>query len=96
LKSLIVGFALALIPVPAGAVEVNATVGGIIAGEVMCSLKRHGASDDVLSLELGRITQKLKSAKLLDLSTDAGVYYSTSAAVLKECPSATRHRDGLH
>ena len=96
MKSLIVGFALALFPVPVGAAELNATVGGIIAGEVMCSLKRHGASDDVLSLELGRITHKLKSAKLLDLSTDAGAYYSTSAAVLKECPSATRHRDGLH
>jgi hypothetical protein len=96
LKSLIVGIGLALIPVPAGAADITASIGGIIAGEVMCSLKRHGASDDVLSLELGRITQKLKSAKLLDLSTDAGVYYSTSAAVLKECPSATRHRDGLH
>lgn len=88
MKSLIVGFALALLPVPAGATEVDATVGGIIAGEVMCSLKRHGASVEVLSSELGRITQKLKSTNLLDLSKDAGVYYSTSAAVLKDCPMA--------
>jgi len=96
LKSLIVGLALALIPAPAGASELYSSLGGIIAGEALCSLKRHGASDQVQAIELKRLVQKLTAKGLLTLPADAESYTEATAEVLRECPLDGKARNDLH
>lgn len=63
----------------------NATIGGIIAGEVVCSLSRQGHSAKVLAAELGRITDKLKAKGLLK-ATDEEEYLEAARTVFQECP----------
>lgn len=86
MKALIVGLALALIPAPAGASELYSSLGGIIAGEALCSLKRHGASDQIQAQELKRLVEKLTAKGLLSLPADTGSFTAATAEVLQECP----------
>lgn len=98
MKSLIVGLALALIPAPAGASELYGSLGGIIAGEVLCSLRRYGVSDQAQATELKRIVAKLTARDLLDLDvpSEAESFTKASAQMLRECPLDNRPRNGLH
>lgn len=98
MKSLIVGLALVLIPAPAGANDLMGSFSGIIAGEVLCSLRRHGASDGVQAAEFKRIVAKLTSRDLLNLgiASEKESFTNASVQILQECPLDNRPHNGLH
>ena len=70
---------------PAAGQSINASISGIIAGEVVCSLARQGHSAKVLAAELDRVTTKLKAKGLLKAS-DEEEYVEAARAVFQECP----------
>lgn len=70
---------------PAAAQPNYAELGGIIAGEVVCSLSRQGHSAQVLAKELDRVTTKLLAKGLLKASEE-DAYLEAARAVFQECP----------
>jgi hypothetical protein len=64
---------LALAPQPVAAAEYGAKFGGVLAGEVLCSLYRQGVSQEQSAAELRRITFKLLDRDLIT-SADLPVY----------------------
>ena len=62
-------------------------IGGLISGEAICSLARHGASKEVLREELLRITKKLTEAEVVDLRQFAVDYFTMIDGIMRECPS---------
>ena len=74
-----------LISAPVKAAEYDAKVGGIITGEVLCSLYRAGVSPEVAAVEGRRITAKLVQRGLLT-EADASTYKRTIQGVFNMCP----------
>jgi hypothetical protein len=73
IKLLPLALGLALAPQPVAAAEYGAKFGGILAGEVLCSLYRQGVNQEQSAAELRRITHKLFERDLLT-SADLPVY----------------------
>ena len=74
-----------LISAPAKAAEYDAKVGGIITGEVLCSLYRAGVSPEVAAAEARRVTLRLLEKGLIT-EADADTYRSTVQGVFNMCP----------
>jgi hypothetical protein len=60
-------------------------MGGIITGEVLCSLYRAGVSPELASREAVRITKQLVDAGLLT-ERDAPEYKRVVQSVFNQCP----------
>lgn len=73
MKLLPIALGLALVPQPALANDVGAKFGGVLLGEVLCSLHRQGVSVENSAAEARRITYKLFERDLLT-SADLPVY----------------------
>ena len=74
-----------LIAAPAKSEPTNAQMGGIITGEVLCSLYRAGVSPELASREAVRITKQLVDAGLLT-ERDAPEYKRVVQSVFNQCP----------
>ena len=74
-----------LISAPAKAAEYDAKVGGIITGEVLCSLYRAGVSPEVGAAEARRVTLRLLEKGLIT-EADADTYRRTVQGVFNMCP----------
>lgn len=83
---LVLGAAMA--PVPAAALTVEQTaVLGYSAGQVLCTLKRHGAPQAVVDEELRRLGAdafRLTKRQLSEAEVDQ--IFGVAASVLKTCP----------
>lgn len=73
-------------PVIAASLD-EARLSGVVMGETMCALVRHGAPKSVAREEFARITRKFVDAGVLDLRRHSDAYLSTVEQLIKECPS---------
>ena len=74
-----------MISAPAKASEANARLGGIVTGEVLCSLYRAGATPEVGAAEARRITLRMVQQGLIT-EADAPTYKRTIQSVFNMCP----------
>lgn len=74
-----------LIAAPAKSAENNAVVGGIMTGEVLCSLHRAGVGPEIGSREAIRLTKKMVERGILT-EADAPVYKRTIQQIFNACP----------
>ena len=65
--------------------EAEARIGGLISGEVLCSLYRAGASTETGAVELQRITFKLIQKGLIE-PADRSIYLKQVQEVFYSCP----------
>lgn len=80
--------AVALMGQPSLAATVaEAQISGIVTGEALCSLARHGAPKDVMREEFARLTKKMTDRNVLDLQAHGDVYLSVIDQVMQKCPS---------
>jgi hypothetical protein len=84
MKLLPLALGLALAPQPAVAAEYGAKFGGVLAGEVLCSLYRQGVSEEESAAELRRITYKLFVRDLIT-AADLPVYEQWTRNSFNDC-----------
>lgn len=86
MKALLISALLLAQPAAAASLQ-ESQLSGIITGEAMCSLARQGAPKAIVREEFDRITQKLVTADLLDLSRFGAEYAQAINQALEACPA---------
>lgn len=74
-----------LAPTATHAESGNALFGGILAGEVACSLFRHGVSPRGVDEEITRITKRLLETKLVT-EANKPEFFASFQRTLEDCP----------
>lgn len=70
----------------AGATLEQARMSGVVTGEALCSLVRHGAPKEVFLEEFDRISERLTKAEVLNLEEHGDAYLEVIGDLLRSCP----------